>query len=140
LLASSFGFSWANVALPELLWALFGVVGFIFAMANYRESKADLEAIQAHEPIQGSLATIAAGHTRTELLRMVIHSISIAIGSLAMLTPPATPHPQITPVAIILTFGLFMINIITILQSVLDRQLRHLVERLEYQEGGEPHE
>lgn len=130
LLVNEFGFHLHNVAVTEILWTLFGLVGLGFAVSNFLVATEDVRYAVSGHPQDKAVVALAQGHVRTELNRCLIHSIVMLVGFLAMLSPP-TSHSPVTPVGILVTVGLFAISGITISQSILDRRLRSLLTSFE---------
>jgi hypothetical protein len=112
-----------HVAITEVLWLSFGILGFFFAFINFRHAMRDIDLLNKFNH-NGITKAMALAHMRTEGLRMLIHSISIAIGATAMMLPPNNPDRPVTALAVLITLGLFLINGITVLQSLLDARLR----------------
>lgn len=111
-----------------------GVIGVYFGYRNYRSSKRDIYML--HEIRKGgsvehyrALRIIAFGHYRNDTLRLAKHSVVLAIGIISALLP--NPSSRSTPTQIVVTVGLFVIIVLLILASALDRQQR---ENLEEQE------
>lgn len=73
---------------------------------------------------------VSDGHYRNEALRIAKCSAIILIGVLAMTIPPANPAQPLSHLAILFTFGLFVIAFLISLASIADRRQRVRIERL----------
>jgi hypothetical protein len=67
-------------------------------------------------------------------MRVITSSVSIVVGVMAMTQAPVNPDIPVTPLALLLTVGLVVINVVIVLDSILDNLLDH---RLEHHKGGE---
>lgn len=124
--------SWGTISLIEALWTLSGVVmlaASAWALPKVLGDYVITRRVPGHYSEAREL--LARGHVRREAIRVVQGLIVLGVGLFAAFTDPVSPGPVVTtPLGLVLTAGLFMLAILTAVQSVLDRRQRDQAERL----------
>lgn len=115
------------VALTEILWTLFGLIGMYFVVHNYKEISCDIDALESSHT-DGTLLAIAHAHLRTEVFRGFLNSITAISGFVAMITPPVEPRHPINFLQVLFTMVVFLFSVVTVAQSALDRRLRKTIQ------------
>jgi hypothetical protein len=118
-----------HATILEITWTLIGLVGMWVCNGNLSSSKdglVSLRVMNGHTIERfNELRVIAAGQWRNDLFRMVMSLVIVSVGVIACISPPASQNPKtITPVAIALTFGLFIIEIVIVVSSIMDKVMR----------------
>lgn len=126
--------SYGSASLPELIWTLFGLVGLRFKIPNAITAKKAISAVIAlngrnllgHD----DMMLLAKNRLRREKLRILESVTIISIGVGFMLTPSTTTVGRhFTPGQLILTCGLFVIELIDITASFYDKQTSDVLLR-----------
>jgi hypothetical protein len=126
LLALSFFNDYVTV--PEILWTVLGLVGMVICLMNLRSARSSAKRYIALG--QNGLGLMLAGaRVRREAMRSVMAGVTVGIGVSAMLTPPANPDVPVSTLALLITGGLFLINLIIVIDSTLDSILNARAER-----------
>lgn len=115
-----------TVSVVELVWFLIGVTGLVVSWANLIDCWRDTVALN-FSGRNGLLRLAAQGNMREETLRVAKCVTICVIGVAAMLTPPASGARPITPLAIFLTFGLFVLGVLIVIGSIAARRTRVLM-------------
>ncbi len=116
---------WGTATLIEILWLVTGIimvgVAGVYALPRvYGDYVITSRVPDAFTP---SAVIIAKGRIRRELIRIAQGVIVFCIGAYACLVPSPIPGPAIISLTgVILTVGLFMLGLLTAVQSVLDRR------------------
>ena len=118
-----------NASLIEMLWTSIGLVGLLFTRRQLRRSSQMIEAtrkfngrnLEQHR----ELRLIAYGHYRNAMFRLAKTCTILAIGALSMILP--NTQTRITPTAVAVTVGLFMIELLIVLPGILDERQAQLM-------------
>lgn len=110
---------------------MIGVVGMFLGRVNLKSSRRDIASLEnqnGHSLEQyDQMRLLAFGHYRNDLFRMCKHTTITLIGVLACSFPSTTTQP-VTPVGLVITFGLFIIAVFLVMASFLDRRQREAME------------
>jgi hypothetical protein len=117
-----------TVTLPELLWTMIGLLGLAVSALNLRDALKDVEALEIAK-VNGALRMVARGNATEETLRVCKAAVISSIGVAAMLIPPAVPAAPVSPLAVIVTVGLFALSTLVVAGSVTARTRRVLTRR-----------
>lgn len=119
----------------ELAWTAIASTGALFALLNVADARIDLGVVE-HERRNGPAKAIFAwGSIVTESIRVLIHTVFVTIGVLAMLLaePPAQQLPtKIRVFTLVFKWGLLSVAILATSQSVVLWWMRQRL-RLEFQ-------
>jgi hypothetical protein len=119
--------SWHTISAPEVAWTLIGLFGLRFKIPNLRAAGKSIESVHALNGKNlfghADMLLLAEGRYRREMLRIAFSLIIIIIGVAAMATPPTGGTTRPTPTAIIVTVGFFVLELIDVLQSALDKKI-----------------
>ena len=121
-----------SVTVIELLWTVFGVLGFLVCSVNLRQAVCDLRALRRSNR-NGALEEVALTSGKGETARLLGHSSVILIGAIAMTYPNPVAWPN-TLIGWALTIGLFVAVGVLVYESLLSRWSR---QRLDYILGEE---
>ena len=116
------------VTIPEMVWTLLGTIGMIVCTVNLHSARTSAKRY-IELGTNGLGLLIAGARVRREALRCVMAGVSVVIGVAAMATPPANPDLPVSPLALLITVGLFLINLIIVIDSILDNILNQRAER-----------
>lgn len=112
-----------TVAVTEVIWFLLGFVGLVVSWRNLVDCWRDSVALNFSGQ-NGLLRLAAQGNTREEALRVAKCATICAVGLLAMAYPAASPGRPISPLAIVVTIGLFQISALVVVGSMTARRTR----------------
>lgn len=114
--------------LGAIIRSILGVIGIAYAVANWREARADQQALQSLSdyPDDGPRARIARSAVRREQLRCLAHVLFFAPGAFSVIDPPPTSAPHRWQVLTLLSMvggqGVIVLN------TILDHMDREKVE------------
>lgn len=116
----------------EIAWTVIGLVGVFVGYGNLSKSAFNLKSLKTMNGHSierfTELRILAAGQWRNDLFRLSKSSIITCIGIVACVTPPVSnTAPTISPVAVAVTIGLFAIEILILLASIMDRMQRDML-------------
>jgi hypothetical protein len=119
--------AWHTVSAPEVTWTVFGLLGLRFKVPNLQAAGKSIESVHAlnGKNLLGhaDMLLLAEGRYRRELLRIAMSLVIIIIGIAAMVTPASGGTTSPTATAVIVTVGFFMLELIDVLQSALDKKI-----------------
>lgn len=119
-----------NANLVEMVWTAIGLIGLYFVR---KQMKRTSEYIESTRKFNGKnleshreLRLIAYGHFRNASFRLAKTLTIVFVGLIAMVIPNTTT--AITPAGIVVTVGLFMIELLIVLPGMLDERQAELME------------
>lgn len=126
------GYLFWHTTLLEILWVAIGLVGLFFTVSNLRDINRNIEAVRKLNgnrlPHYDQMLIVAFGHYRNELFRVGKTVTIIALGVLTMGLRNASSGYTTAGVAV--TIGFFMIALLIVLPSILDKRQRLLMSAL----------
>lgn len=121
---ASWAFFHGRTAITEILWTFFGLVGIILNCNNLHHARKDLQLLGILQ-LNGILKKIAGSHLRSNFFRVLVNLVVVTVGITAMIQKPVNPAIPVTPTGTVITGGLFVIVILSILNAYSDRRFRH---------------
>lgn len=123
--------NYGTVNVFEIIWTLIGVVGLYYCMKNIRDVNRSIHALHEMDgktfEAWNRMQIIAGGHFRNEVFRILISSMFIAVGTIAMLLPSVTPHKPVSPLMVVISLAFFVIEAIVVSASVMDNRQREIL-------------
>ena len=116
---------WGDATLIELLWFLTGVMMILISTVYSLPRVYGDYVLTTRVPgaFTAGAVILAYGRIRREVVRIAQGFIVLTIGAWACLTPSPLPGPAVISLTgLVLTIGLFLLGLLTALQSVLDRR------------------
>jgi hypothetical protein len=118
----------------EISWAIIGAVGTWIATRNLQSSRRELERVEKANGNRfkgdfDSIRILAFGHYRNDLFRLGKHMTILLIGIISCISPAVNSQSQgqVSATQIVVTLGLFMIALMLVMASALDRRQREFL-------------
>ncbi len=119
-----------NVSVPEALWSLTALAGFIFTVFAFRDALIDVRVQRSFEADSRRML-VATSSLRHEAIRVFVQAIFLAVGVFAMLSPPANPSGKVSVISWVVSLGLIGASMAVTLNTFFDRRARVLLLRQE---------
>lgn len=120
----SFAMLGGRIAIIELIWTVIGLVGLSVNYLNWQDARKDLQLLIILKK-NGWMKKIAKSNIGSNRWRCVMNISVMIAGIVAMTQKPVKPAAPITITGIIITLALFVIVIVSIINPVQERRLRH---------------
>lgn len=120
--------------ITELLWLDVGLIGLWFTASNVYSVFCDRAELRASGR-NGILGEVVEQNIEEEIFRLGKALSIVAVGVVAMISPPASPKSSVTATAIALTVGLFLIAGMVVAGAIRARQHRLKIDRMLAEEG-----
>jgi uncharacterized membrane protein HdeD (DUF308 family) len=115
---------WGTMTGPELAWTIVAAVGFGTSVLALFDALRSLHYLEAQMVYDRAREIVARGNVASEVLRLSMHAVSLIIGIIALVSPPANPDRPITTLGLVLSIGLIAIAVLLVMSSWTDRLVR----------------